>query len=113
MGVVNKLVSVPTRSGGVDCANLHPFTWSKISMVVGSDCKCHQWTTRTHSRVSVMLLLYSDVGHRFHGLAKIMSTTVAATTIGTKYGCVITITSVCFALRIVQSPFVCRFNYYT
>ena len=62
-----------------------------------------------HSRVSVMLLLYSDTGHCFHGLAKITLTTVVATTIGTNFSCVIMITSVHFALRIVQSLFVYRF----
>ena len=77
-------------------------------MVVGSDCQ----RRRTHrsSSVSVTLCLDSDTGHRFHGLAKITLITVAATTMGTKISCVITITSVCFALTIVQSPFV--FNYY-
>ena len=67
-------------------------------------------STRTHSSVSVTLRLDSDAGHRFHGLAKITSITVATTTMGTKFSCVITITSVRFALRIVQSPFVCQFK---
>ena len=62
-----------------------------------------------HSRVSVTLLLYIDARHRFHGLAKITSTTVA-TTMGAKFNCVITITSIRFTLRIAQSPFVCSFN---
>ena len=36
MGMVSRLISILTRSGGVDCANMHlfpiPFTQSKISM---------------------------------------------------------------------------------